>query len=555
MSLHSLGRASAFGMSLTLAWLAPQGVEAQEASPASSPAQNALSPQEKALLARLCGVATPPAMEPLSAQIVGEGDGYYRPLIRHEWGERCMRVEFPLSVNLTGELVSSIPVDRDLAEVEGGATLRPRLRIGGRFTTAASWLPTLLHVEYEHDVITGILGSDQTLEGEGYPSPRDIDHELRKGFARLSLGKYLHMSAGWQTSHWGLGLLANDGAHGWTPGSGRFSNPISGDRALRAQLATGPHTPANLLVVIGGDLLDGDFLADDDVLLEGDTAQQAVAAIVLGQDKKHGGGLYGALRHQEAPDGSATDVAAFDLHLRTEYGDHDLGFAFESEAALVTGTTELAPNTDFPEHDVLQFGAAARAQLFAGMVSSIVDFLYASGDNNLDDADQNAFRPDPNYEMGLFLFRQVLAAQSARGSFRAGDPGLVGFPAEDLDRIPTRGSPSNTIAVFPRLAVRPADGLEAYGGPLFAFAAQDALDPFNTRIGGGTPRNALGGTSSRFLGTELDLGVRYRLHIHGVEATLGAEGGVFRPSSGFVQSDDEVMKPVGGGRLMLDARL
>ena len=47
--------------------------------------------------------------------------------------------------------------------------------------------------------------------------------------------------------------------------------------------------------------------------------------------------------------------------------------------------------------------------------------------------EQNAFRMDPNFEVGLLLFRHVLAAQTGRAPVTAGDPTLVGvrFAAEN----------------------------------------------------------------------------------------------------------------------------
>ena len=78
----------------------------------------------------------------------------------------------------------------------------------------------------------------------------------------------------------------------------------------------------------------------------------------------------------------------------------------------------------------------------------LCDFIYASGDQNFDDHQQNAIKIDPNFESGLLLFRHVLAAQTARGPITAGDPNLVGSPSENLDRFPTRRSISNTYSLL-----------------------------------------------------------------------------------------------------------
>ena len=61
---------------------------------------------------------------------------------------------------------------------------------------------------------------------------------------------------------------------------------------------------------------------------------------------------------------------------------------------------------------------------------------------------------------------------------------------------------------------------------------------------------ALDGRSGRYLGTELDLGVRYRALLHGAELTLGAELGTLRPGSALVAADGSAMGAVSGGRAM-----
>ncbi|HYD47270.1 MAG TPA: hypothetical protein VEB21_02925, partial [Terriglobales bacterium] len=177
------------------------------------------------------------------------------------------------------------------------------------------------------------------------------------------------------------------------------------------------------------------------------------------------------------------------------------------------------------------------------------------GDQNFDDDEQNAFRVDPNFEFGLLLFRHVLAAQTGRAPITAGDPELIGRPVPDLDRIPTRGGPTNTIAFFPRGWIRTQDGLEVYGGPLFAFSEVDNADPFNSRLEGGEPHNFLGGNPGPFYGVELDAGLRYRTLLFGTELTMGLEGGVLFPGNAFRQLDGTRMTEVLGVRAMVDYRL
>jgi len=241
----------------------------------------------------------------------------------------------------------------------------------------------------------------------------------------------------------------------------------------------------------------------------------------------------------------------FDLHLATDIAlGEGLKLTIETEGALIRGTTDLASTTDFVEHDLLQLGWAARATLDAGAFGGVLDFVYASGDQNFDDGEQNAFKADPNYQQGLFLFRQVIAGQTGRAPITAADPDLVGRPGEDLDRFSSRGSITNTVSFFPKGYWRPVSGLTLYGGALLAFAEGDLADPLNTRLAGGDPRNALAGDPGGYLGTELDLGVRYQYTLPFVGLAAGLEGGVLLPGSALQDDSGATIDPIAGGRLI-----
>jgi hypothetical protein len=222
----------------------------------------------------------------------------------------------------------------------------------------------------------------------------------------------------------------------------------------------------------------------------------------------------------------------------------------EAEAAIAAGEASFGASPEIPESDVLQIGAALRASVSLSRFGAVLDVTYASGDQNTNDAHQNGFKADPNFETGLLLFRYVEAAQTGRGYGRGADPLLVGAPAAGLERLPTRGGISNALVVFPRLWARPAKGLEAYGGWLVALAPQDNLDPLNTNLKGGSIRNALNKVPGPAWGNEFDVGARYRVYLHRTELTIGGEGGLLFPGSAFGDAS-----PVYGGRLTARYRL
>jgi hypothetical protein len=520
----------------------PRSARAEDAPPPAATAE-VRAPAAPARDACLGAPAPDPRGPPPAARLWGEANEY-TPFAHVTLGKRCMQLELPLSLAGRAEGVSSFPLDR-YGTSFGGPSASPEVRVGGRFSSGAAWAPFALLVEGEADLLTGVVAPDPGVAGQGFPGSEGLAVQLRKLHARASFGKALHLDVGAQTNHFGMGLVANDGAHDWQPGSASFNDPRGGDRVLRAELSTGPLTPLGLAAAFGVDKVLG-----DDVLLAGDSARQVFGALLVGVGKPVSGGAYIVRRHQENAAGVATDVTVFDVTGKATLAIPGAVLGLETEWALVSGTTGLGATLDYPTHDVLELGGAARASIDAGALGAVLDFLYASGDQNPYDHKENGFRVDPNFAFSLLLFRQVMAAQSARTTVTAADPLLAARAPQDLERVPTRGSATNTVAFSPKLRVRPLAGLEVYGGPIFAFANVANIDAFNTEISGGTPRSPLGGPAGRYLGTELDLGVRYRMLLHGSELTLGVEAGVLEPGDAYLALDETRMGAVYGGRGM-----
>lgn len=467
------------------------------------------------------------------------------------------KVDVPVSLTGRAEGLTGYPLDRYGTRWESGLAFSPRVRVGLKLDSVDTWDGLRLRAEYEHDFVTGTYTLRPAVDGEGMPDTEALGLALRKANVRAQVGEKLLLGAGLMTSHWGLGLMANDGEH---RSAATFADPRGGDRVLRAYAGTGPY---GKLALAG--LLAADIVWDDDVLLtkdelsgghDSDKAWQAVLAVTAGDTKgSQSAGVYVVHRRQQTADGRSLQVTGLDATARAKFQlaeKTSLELAFE--AAFLAGTTDFAATPDYATQDVRQLGVAVRATLDAGNHGLVFDMLFASGDQDTDDSTQNAFRPDPNYEMGLFLYRHVLAAQTGRGSANAGDPDLVGVASQGLERYPTRGSASNTLAFFPRGFWRPIDSLEIYGGPLIALSPVPLADPLNSRVGGGPARNALDGKPGLYLGTELDVGVRWTL-VKGVhKLMIGAEGGVFLPRSGFADGGGVLMDPVMGARALVDYR-
>lgn len=474
----------------------------------------------------------------------------YSPLLGFDWEDRTFEVFFSLAER--AQTTSQIPVDRYGTIFAPDAGFNTQLRIGARYNSNMSLAPFRMVATYEHDLLSGMHsgGTDPANpEGVDFPGSEDTETELRNLFLQLDYTREAHLFLGYMTSHWGLGLIANDGDHGWELGSARFSDPRGGDRMLRGLVAVGPYTDLNLLFAAGFDQVQ-----QDDVTLEGDEAYQGIASVTLGYQQPSYVGAYAVIRRQTSADEKDTEIQAIDVAgaYQLDLGEGTL--TLSGELVFIWGTTELAPSVEYPIHDVIQMGIAGRASWDMGSYGAVLDFLYASGDDNFDDSRQSGFKADVNFDMGMLLYDHVIAAQYARAPITASDPDLIGVPNEDLERLPTRGSATNTIAFFPRGFWRPFDGFEIYGGPLLAFTAENNADPFNSRVAGGDPRNAVDGDPGSFMGTELDLGLRYQGLFAGTELTVGVEAAILLPGSAFATNDGGTMESVSGGRAMIRYR-
>jgi hypothetical protein len=493
---------------------------------------------------------TPVRGRPAPAWVLAGQQQAYRPPLSLELAGTRLLV--PLSVATRLEGAGGVPVDAQGSRLTTGAATNLQARVGLSFNTRRALIPFNFGAEYEHDVLTGPASGGPELAGAGLPGAGDLEHQLRKASGRVSLGYYVHLIGGLTTSHWGLGLLANDGAHGWEPGSARFSDPRGGDRTARLALASGPVTHLRIFAAFSHD-----WIQDDDTTLDGDRARQYLGALTIGRDLPTTLGFYAARRQlNNTRNGATLDIWALDLYGKTSQAlwGGAARLTVEAEAALIIGETTLSSTVERPTQDVLQLGAALRARLELGRWAAVLDLLYASGDANFDDGQQNAFKTDPNYELGLLMHRHVLAGMTGRAVSTASDPTLTGYPTRGIERFPTRGAHSNTVVIFPRALWRPLAGLEIYGGPLFAFCATALADPFNTKRAGGAPRNALNGAPGRFMGAELDAGVRLRALLGGTELTSGLEAGVLFPGAALARADGAIPDPVVGGRLTVDFR-
>jgi hypothetical protein len=391
------------------------------------------------------------------------------------------------------------------------------------------------------DVVDGtLLGGAEGLSGDKLPGRRLQTFLPQQAWVALRKETQFGVQIGLTASHWGLGLLANDGAaeldvtrNPW------FTWQRSGDRVVRAQVYGMPL--ARTSSVLRGWLfsLAADAVLQDDIADRalGERASQLVAATRFYLDRQRWFGVYVAHRSQRHDDGKQLDVTAVDVAADFDWRDANRqGWRLQGEGVWLGGDTTLGPTPEHPRHDLNQLAGLLRLS-WSGEAEYLqlhVDGGYSSGDRDPYDGTLRTFRADPNLRQGLVLFEHLLAWQSGRTTVHASDPLLTGVPAQDLVRLASDGAVFNAVTLFPRVGgvvARPwRMPLEVYGGVLLAWASSPPTDPFVAKIdGGGYPRNYLGGKpGSMFLGSELDLGARFRWYLgsgsHAVQ--FAAEYGV-----------------------------
>jgi hypothetical protein len=414
----------------------------------------------------------------------------------------------------------------------------------------------------EFDVLTGaVMGiPDSTVVASRVPTPAFHAADLRQLYLQYRWGTGA-IRVGQQTSQFGLGMLANSGSQDGQ--SGDFGMQHGGTVALRALIAGRPFfglsEMASLIEPFAAfDLVVRDGTAD---LLAGDRALNGILGVRFNLDERNVIALTMIYRNQRrdngAPGERSTDAFVADLSGKwTLWESGSSWLDVGGEIAAITGTTTQSRSDSAEVLDVRQLGMVAKLTYYTKRVGILFDGGYASGDQNPYDSQLSNFRFDRDYKVGLVLFDQVLGYQSARTGWRAADPQLAGYAPEGVDLLPTGGAITGAWFLFPRARVSATDFLDIYGGPLFAFASTPLVDPFNTRINGGTPINSLGARGRNLLGTELDLGVNLKLKLaQYFKLTATLEGGVLLPGDAFKMANGQVMPPVGMGRLRLTANL
>lgn len=390
--------------------------------------------------------------------------------------------------------------------------LDQRLRAGfglqvGRITARTEW-----------DFLSGQIAGDTWNLGGLDERARDRYRAITpEGITprRLSVmarWKALDVEVGLVTSHWGLGMLANDGNHDPYFGRNDF-----GDRVIRARVTGRPlygskePDPNAAKLNLSGAF---DFVIADDfgTLDDGQVAMQGIVSLIYSDPGHCNHGVYVVYRHQTEPgDTGTTDAFVVDL-----YADQTFKLPFGSlrlaaEAALLTGTTSRSLNYNARENmQIGTFGLTGLAAL--GLLDDKLQVHlragWGSGDENPEDSMIRSFGFDRDFDVGMVVFDQLLGSVAAGTHALVTDPTIAGQPPRGVDGALDEGQARSTVFVQPVLIGNPLEILELKGGVLMAWDSAPHRQAFYSSRAGGTPRNHHNrAPAGQMLGTELDWSV------------------------------------------------
>lgn len=381
--------------------------------------------------------------------------------------------------------------------------------------------------------------------------------EWSTAFGLLRIGR--------QPSHWGLGLLANDGDDFKNDFGDAYegavfdrivfaTRPISVIRGLASTFgsAKAPDpTKDPFIFVFGFDKLvessaitfrkaqtDDDAVSDENadgagfirrspiwLSDSGDDVWESILALLIkkenwevGKDGKDlmdlTAGFYLIHRWQSETN---SKVWIPDLYVNWKFR----GIFVQGETYLILGKTEAIAPAPGKSTTANIFGTTWRAGYENAAFTGLLEVGHASGDDVIITSDNDIFTGRPfhsDYNVGLILYEQMLAQRTVEK--------FVGDP--DTQGLWSNGGVYNSTYINPRFKFRSGDITEFRLGFLAAWADEvdGAVIPTLDREDGTNERDDGNITESKFLGFEVDVGVHFKWANEHV--MLSFEGGYMR---------------------------
>jgi hypothetical protein len=339
-----------------------------------------------------------------------------------------------------------------------------------------------------------------------------------------------------------------------------FGDYVDGSKVERILFATRPAGKESpVTVAVAGDVVFEDANAR---LVDGELALQGVVAAFYEDAAKNMLGFYAVYRNQRrsvegpAEESDETfDVVVFDSAGRFNaklpgtpghvFGEYEVAYLLGSTNAIRT----LEQSRSGERETLRALGAVTRIGTVLtsgrgdarwGSVVAMIEWGWATGDANPNDGVTRRFRFDPNHNVGLILFDEVLAWKTARAATVAQDPALVARASPGVDELPSDGGIFGATYLYPSFVFRPVPELDLKTAAVIAQTTADFVDPVALALRGRFENYDGGDPTAHDLGLELDAGAEYRLPLEReLTLQLGAQGGVFFPGNAFANEAGE----------------
>ena len=327
------------------------------------------------------------------------------------------------------------------------------------------------------------------------------------------------------TTHWGLGLVANDGGQKLD-----FGTTDYGDRVFRTSIA-------GKLADDWAFYIAGDWVIEDDLgsWSEGQRAIQGTLGVQWLPTETNKMGFLGVYRDQvEADQISGFSGFLLDVFATTTQIFKDFEITTGFEGAYMHGVTTRFTNRNNPNGlGIRSFGALSKTTISYRKKARIsFDGGFASGDGDPSDETLSSFAFDRDCNAGALLFDYHQAAREVALHNLLTDPEHSGQPPDGVDSLVTEGAIRQALYVNPILGYRPLPWLEVKLGSLFAWSTVPISQGFETYRNGGVAVNHLGErTEGYFMGAEVNWAVT--VHRDFAKTTAGhlmLEGAHLAPS-------------------------
>jgi len=418
-------------------------------------------------------------------------------------------VEFRLDgyYRFRANLFDTLSLERDDETSEGARTyLNQRLRVVPHLRLSPN-----VHVYVDIDVFDAARfgGNPEVLQsvgalqesGDPFDEPTPLSGAVLPGtdyreslFVRRAWAElytpYVDLKIGRMGSHWGMGLLANDG--------NCAVDCDYGDTVDRIMISTSALDPARLSLAF-------DTRAEGFINRNDDTHSFLLTGGYMGE--VHQAGAY--VRWTRQPS-NRFNLLHGDLFGRTKLGP----LSVELEALILWGS---ADTTDIGIDDlrVLSGGGAVRAGLSISPIDAGLEFGLATGDADPADNKWHTMRFDRDHDVALLMFEQTMPT-FAVGEFADEDNGNL-----DVSQAVTGEGVSNAIYLRPRFHVDIRDDLRAGVAAVLAWPMVPA---------------AFGADEPKFYGAEIDLDAQWLLYGNfelGARAAFFFPGPVYDPYRAF----------------------